>query len=70
LIAPPGTPPAMLEEIYKQTAAAMNEPDVISKLAAQMIEVRTSTPKAMSQFVRDEMVRWGVVVKAAKIEPQ
>lgn len=70
LIAPPGTPPAMLEDIYKQVAAAMTEPDVIAKLAAQMIEVKTSTPKEMSQFVRDEMTRWGAVVKAAKIEPQ
>lgn len=70
LIAPPGTPPAMLEDIYKQAAAAMTEPDVIAKLAAQMIEVKTSTPKEMSQFVRDEMTRWGAVVKAAKIEPQ
>lgn len=70
LIAPPGTPPAMLDEIYKQAAAAMNEPDVVSKLAAQMIEVRTSTPKELGQYIRDEMVRWGVVVKAAKIEPQ
>ncbi|MDH7796872.1 MULTISPECIES: tripartite tricarboxylate transporter substrate binding protein [unclassified Beijerinckia] len=70
LIAPPSTPPAILDEIYKQTAAAINEPDVIAKLAAQMIEVRTSTPKEMAQFVRDEMTRWGVVVKAAKIEPQ
>ncbi|MDT2019314.1 tripartite tricarboxylate transporter substrate binding protein [Methylocella sp. CPCC 101449] len=70
LIAPPGTPPAMLDEIYKQAAAAMNEPDVVGKLAAQMIEVRTSTPKELGQYIRDEMVRWGVVVKAAKIEPQ
>jgi len=69
LIAPPGTPPAMLDDMHKQAASVLADPEVVAKFAAQMIEPRSSTPKELTQFVRDEFARWSAVVKSAGIEP-
>jgi tripartite-type tricarboxylate transporter receptor subunit TctC len=69
LIAPPGTPPAMLDEMHNQVASVLIDPELIAKFAAQMIEPRASTPQQLTQFVRDEFARWSAVVKSAGIEP-
>jgi tripartite-type tricarboxylate transporter receptor subunit TctC len=69
LIAPPGTPPAMLDEMHNQVASVLIDPELIAKFAAQMIEPRASTPQQLKKFVRDEFDRWSAVVKSAGIEP-
>lgn len=69
LIAPAATPPAMLDDMHKQVAAVLADPELIAKFSAQMIEPRASTPQQVKQFVRDEFARWSAVVKSAGIEP-
>jgi tripartite-type tricarboxylate transporter receptor subunit TctC len=69
LIAPPDTPPAMLDEMHNQVVSVLIDPELIAKFAAQMIETRTSTPQQLKKFVRDEFDRWSAVVKSSGIEP-
>jgi tripartite-type tricarboxylate transporter receptor subunit TctC len=69
LIAPPDTPPAMLDEMHNQVVSVLIDPELVAKFAAQMIETRTSTPQQLKKFVRDEFDRWSAVVKSAGIEP-
>ena len=42
-------------------------PDVIERLNAAGVEIQTSTPSAWGEFVRDEVAKWGKVVKTAGI---
>ena len=70
LIAPPATPPAMLDQMHRQVAGVLADPELIAKFGAQMIEAKSSTPKELKQFVHDEFVRWSAVVKSAGIEPR
>ncbi|UIF87893.1 tripartite tricarboxylate transporter substrate binding protein [Cupriavidus sp. UYPR2.512] len=49
---------------------ALQSPDVREKLQAQGMEVAVSTPDAFAKLVRDDVVRWGKVVRetGAKVE--
>ncbi|MDB5571980.1 MAG: Tripartite-type tricarboxylate transporter, receptor component TctC [Hyphomicrobiales bacterium] len=70
MIAPAGTPPAMLEEMHRQVAAALVEPDLAAKFAAQIMEPLPMTPDQLKAYIADEFKRWSAVVKTAGIEPQ
>ncbi len=70
MVAPAGTPPAVLDEMHRQIAAALVEPDLAAKFAAQIMEPLPMTPDQLKAYIADEFKRWSAVVKAAGIEPQ
>jgi tripartite-type tricarboxylate transporter receptor subunit TctC len=67
LLAPPRTPPAIVERIAKETARAMHSPDVIKRLAAEGSEPVGSSPREFSAHVRAESEQWARVIKQAGI---
>ena len=67
LIAPGGTPPAMIAKINAEVVQSLAEPGVIEKLKVQQITASPSTPDQLRQMIMDEKTRWADVVKAAKI---
>jgi tripartite-type tricarboxylate transporter receptor subunit TctC len=67
LLAPPRTPPAIVERISKETARAMHSPDVIKRLAAEGSEPVGSSPREFSAHVRAESEQWARVIKQAGI---
>ena len=70
MIAPAATPPAMIEQMYTQISAALQDPELAPKFAAQIMEPRPMRPDAVRAFIAEEFERWSAVVKAAGIEPQ
>jgi len=69
VLAPAKTPPEIVKRMNDEINAALRQPDVASKLAAQGIDVRTGTPQAAQQFIENQIDVWAKVVKDNGIKP-
>ncbi len=67
LVAPTGTPPAVIERLNQAMVKALAQPSV----REQLVKVGTlpvgSTPQELDAFIKKEMDTWSRVVKAANI---
>ncbi len=70
LAAPAGTPPEVLERLGQAVRAATAAPEVQAKLGKLGMRVQGSTPAEMQALLERETRRWGLVIRAAKIEPE
>jgi tripartite-type tricarboxylate transporter receptor subunit TctC len=68
LSAPAKTPPAILQRLHKETIRALNDPDVRKRLEGLGAEIDGSTPEQYGRFIRNEIAKWGKVIKAAGIK--
>lgn len=69
LIAPAGTPAAIISRLNREIAAALNSPDVVKQLNARGIDAAPSSPAEFTKFVRQEEKKWVPVVRNANIRP-
>ena len=67
VVAPAGTPRAIIDRIHREIVAALKEPDVVAALRAQMIEPIASTPEEFSAYLRAEHARWAPVIGRMRI---
>lgn len=63
LLAPAGTPKDIVTRLNMEVAKAMNAPETKKALYDAGVEPTPSTPEAMSEYMVQEMNRWGKVVK-------
>ena len=70
ILAPAGTPRPIIERLHQAITKACRTSDVKEKFAAMSIEPVNSTPEEFAKVIRDEIVTWAKVVKAAGIKPQ
>ena len=63
LVAPKGTPAAVIDKIQAEVAKALADPDVKAKADASGLFPATSTPAEFAAFIRKEAQRWSTVVK-------
>lgn len=71
MVAPAGTPPAIINRLHVELVKIMKLPTVMEKLAAIGMDNSTSsTPEALAKMIRDELDRWPGIVKAAGIKPE
>ena len=68
LLAPAGTPDAIVQKLAQAAAAAGNSPMVFERLSAEAAEPSTSTPKEFAAFIKVEAARWNDVVKKSQIK--
>ncbi|MEQ1517407.1 MAG: tripartite tricarboxylate transporter substrate binding protein [Usitatibacteraceae bacterium] len=68
VIAPAGTPPAVIAKLNEELLKALKTPEVAEKLSAQGMDVVGSKPEALQALVRTEISRWSKVVKDNKIK--
>ncbi len=67
LLAPGGTPAAIVNRLNQELAKAVTAPDIRDRFAAGGIEPMTSTPEQFAAFARAETVRYAKVIKDANI---
>ncbi|MES2183099.1 MAG: tripartite tricarboxylate transporter substrate binding protein [Pseudomonadota bacterium] len=67
LVAPAGTPPAIVEKLNAAVGATLTRPDVKQKFDATGVVLTNGGPKALASFMRSESNKWGKVVQAAGI---
>jgi tripartite-type tricarboxylate transporter receptor subunit TctC len=65
LFAPAATPREILARIHGDTAAVLRLPEIVSSLSNQGLHTLSLSQEAFAAFIRSEMDRWAVVVKAS-----
>ena len=68
LLAPAGTPRDIVNKLNAEINKLMSAPDTRKALYDAGVEVSPSTPEAMSEYMTQELARWGKVVKDTGIK--
>ena len=63
LLAPAGTPKAIVAQLQAEVAKALDDPAVKEKLAAAGCEPFKSTPEQFATLIRDDLPKWAKIVK-------
>lgn len=69
LLAPAGTPPAIVEKLNREVTAIVHMPDVRRQMLAQGLEPDTNTPTEFADMIKSEIVRWAKILEIAKVQP-
>jgi tripartite-type tricarboxylate transporter receptor subunit TctC len=67
LMAPAGTPAAVVQRLNAETNAAIADAEVKKKAEAAGLQLRGGTPAAFRSFLDAEAKKWGRVIKEAGI---
>jgi tripartite-type tricarboxylate transporter receptor subunit TctC len=67
LLAPVGTPPAIVKRVHDETVRALKSPDMTEQLQQQGADPVGNSPAELQQFIQSEIARWTKVIRAAKI---
>lgn len=70
IVAPRGTPGAIVQQVNANIRAELADKDLIAQFTSQGLEVAGSTPEALSQHIRAEIVRWRKVIREAGVRAQ
>lgn len=65
LMAPAGTPKDIITKLNAESNRILATQEVKERMAATGIDAAGGTPEAFAKFIRDEIAKWGPVVKAA-----
>ncbi len=68
ILAPAGTPPAIVERLSKEIAALLRTPEVKSQLESMGLEVVASTPAQFTAYIEADSKKWGKIIKDAGIK--
>jgi tripartite-type tricarboxylate transporter receptor subunit TctC len=70
LLAPAGTPAAVVDTLARAVADATRSPEFRRRLLDLGLEPEASAPEAFTQLLRDEVVKWSDVVKTAGVHAE
>src|SRR4051812_19589741 len=70
ILAPTGTPPAIIELLQTKIAEGMKTPEMKARLAADGAEAVASKPAEFGALITAEIAKWTAVAKAANIQPE
>lgn len=70
ILAPAGTPPAIVNRLNSEINKALAAPDLKERLLGAGIQPLGTTPEQFGSFIRSEAVRYAKVIKDAGIQPQ
>ncbi len=68
LVAPAGTPPAVLARWQQEVARALARPDTIATLQAEGSTPMATTPQEAAALIRSEQQRWGEVIRNGNVK--
>jgi len=70
VVAPAGTPRAIVLKLQQEIARILNLPDVKERLMGIGAEPVGSTPEQFGEHLKSEVAKWASVIKANRIEMQ
>ena len=68
IVAPTGTPKAVVDKVYSDTKKALENKELRDKLFAQGLEPVGNSPEAFGKAMKEETALWAKVVKERKIQ--
>jgi len=70
LLAPAGTPKAVVEKLSAETARILKLPEVSKRISELGAEPVGGTPEQFAAFIKSEIDKWAKVIKDANVELQ
>ena len=70
ILAPAGTPRAVVEKLNRELNAVLGAPEMVEKLATLGITPTPGTPEALSRQMKADLEKYGKVVKSAHIKAE
>jgi tripartite-type tricarboxylate transporter receptor subunit TctC len=70
VLAPAGTPRAIVERLNTELGRIMLAPEMQPRLADMATEPRAGTPEAFAAYLREETAKWGKVIRDAGIRAE
>ena len=70
IVAPPQTPKDIVDKINADVNEALRQPELQDRLRSLSAEVFGGSVDKTAKYLREEVARWGAVIKAANIEVQ
>jgi len=68
VLAPAGTPRPVIARLNSELVKIIHAPEVKERLAASGTEPRTSTPEEFAAYLKQEIAKWGDVVRKANLK--
>ena len=68
VLAPAGTPRPIVARLNGELVKIMHAPDTKERLAAMATDARTSTPEEFAAYLKEEIAKWGDVVRKANLK--
>jgi tripartite-type tricarboxylate transporter receptor subunit TctC len=69
LMAPAGTPPAIIEKLHQGVVHALSDPGVREKFRASGARPVGNTPAEFGKQMRQDIAKWAAVIKQAGLQP-
>jgi tripartite-type tricarboxylate transporter receptor subunit TctC len=63
-----GTPAPMVARLHQEVANALRQADVAERASSLGLDLVGSTPDEFAKLQRDEIAKWGEVIRSAKIK--
>ncbi|MFT3777274.1 MAG: tripartite tricarboxylate transporter substrate binding protein [Ottowia sp.] len=70
MLAPAGTPAAVVAQLARDAADFLAQPDVQARLKAQGMAQNTMSPAAFDKYIQDETAVWAGVIKSRRIKAE
>lgn len=70
LFAPAGTPPEVIQKLYKAVSSAIQDPVVNKKLLDMELEPTGYGPDRLAQIMKADYEKWGPPIRASGFKPQ
>jgi tripartite-type tricarboxylate transporter receptor subunit TctC len=70
LVAPAGTPPAVLARLEKALTDVLEMPDVRKRLTEMGAVITPMRSKEFGDYIRSEITKWAEVVSKAGVKPE
>jgi len=68
MVARAGTPAAIVARLHQEVANALRQSDIAARAASLGLDLVGSTPEQFAALERDEIAKWGGVIRAARIK--
>jgi tripartite-type tricarboxylate transporter receptor subunit TctC len=70
IVAPAGTPAAIVDKLSKEVAVALTSPEVKKQFETEGADIVQMSPAEFGKFIETEMTKWERVVKEGNIRPE
>ncbi|MEO9230731.1 MAG: tripartite tricarboxylate transporter substrate binding protein [Devosia sp.] len=70
LVAPAGTPDEVVHKLYEAVRKTIDKPEVTVRYNAAAVTASLSTPAELDKTIKDDILKWGQLMRAAGIEKE
>src|SRR5260221_607732 len=70
VLAPLGTPDAIIQKLNYEIIKAAQAPDIRKKLEAQGVDLQLSTPQAFGALLKSETAKWAEVIRVTGVKAE